>query len=49
METQGPFDVIVHKLSDVMVEAEHDGQSQQLLHNFQVTQPNVKAKFEVFR
>ncbi|KAG8002232.1 Inositol-tetrakisphosphate 1-kinase [Nibea albiflora] len=33
--TQGPFDVIVHKLSDVIVEAEHDSQSQQLLANFQ--------------
>ncbi|XP_029372943.1 inositol-tetrakisphosphate 1-kinase-like [Echeneis naucrates] len=32
---QGPFDVIVHKLSDVIVEAEHDSQSQQLLSNFQ--------------
>ncbi|XP_035478995.2 inositol-tetrakisphosphate 1-kinase isoform X3 [Scophthalmus maximus] len=32
---QGPFNVIVHKLSDVIVEAEHDSQSQQLLANFQ--------------
>uniref|UniRef100_A0A8C5DYI4 Inositol-tetrakisphosphate 1-kinase-like n=1 Tax=Gouania willdenowi TaxID=441366 RepID=A0A8C5DYI4_GOUWI len=32
----GPFDVIVHKLSDVIVEAEHDSQSQHLLANFQV-------------
>ncbi|XP_034023760.1 inositol-tetrakisphosphate 1-kinase-like [Thalassophryne amazonica] len=32
---QGPFDVIVHKLSDVIVEATHDSQSQQLLSNFQ--------------
>ncbi|XP_069390689.1 inositol-tetrakisphosphate 1-kinase-like isoform X2 [Paralichthys olivaceus] len=32
---QGPFNVIVHKLSDVIVEAEHDSQSQQLLNNFQ--------------
>ncbi|XP_069550482.1 inositol-tetrakisphosphate 1-kinase-like isoform X1 [Brachyistius frenatus] len=32
---QGPFDIIVHKLSDVVVEAEHDSQSQQLLSNFQ--------------
>ncbi|XP_062275276.1 inositol-tetrakisphosphate 1-kinase-like [Scomber scombrus] len=32
---QGPFDVIIHKLSDVIVEAEHDSQSQQLLANFQ--------------
>nr|XP_057935211.1 inositol-tetrakisphosphate 1-kinase-like [Doryrhamphus excisus] len=32
---QGPFDVIVHKLSDVIVEAEHDSQSRQLLANFQ--------------
>uniref|UniRef100_A0A8C2XCM9 Inositol-tetrakisphosphate 1-kinase n=1 Tax=Cyclopterus lumpus TaxID=8103 RepID=A0A8C2XCM9_CYCLU len=32
---QGPFDVIVHKLSDVIVEAEQDSQSQQLLANFQ--------------
>ncbi|KAL3057003.1 hypothetical protein OYC64_007480 [Pagothenia borchgrevinki] len=35
MGPQGPFDVIVHKLSDVIVEAEHDSQSQQLLANFQ--------------
>ncbi|KAF5896489.1 inositol-tetrakisphosphate 1-kinase-like isoform X2, partial [Clarias magur] len=35
MESQGPFDIIVHKLSDVIVEAEHDSQSQQLLDNFQ--------------
>ncbi|XP_066559820.1 inositol-tetrakisphosphate 1-kinase isoform X2 [Amia ocellicauda] len=35
MAAQGPFDVIVHKLSDVMVEAAHDCQSQQLLANFQ--------------
>ncbi|XP_077350395.1 inositol-tetrakisphosphate 1-kinase-like [Festucalex cinctus] len=32
---QGPFDVIVHKLSDVIVEAEHDSKSKQLLVNFQ--------------
>ncbi|XP_068601818.1 inositol-tetrakisphosphate 1-kinase-like [Brachionichthys hirsutus] len=32
---QGPFDLIVHKLSDVIVEAEHDSQSQQLLANFE--------------
>ncbi|KAG7479587.1 inositol-tetrakisphosphate 1-kinase-like [Solea senegalensis] len=32
---QGPFSVIVHKLSDLIVEAEHDSQSQQLLANFQ--------------
>ncbi|XP_034459804.1 inositol-tetrakisphosphate 1-kinase-like isoform X3 [Hippoglossus hippoglossus] len=32
---QGPFNVIVHKLSDVIVEAEHDSRSQQLLANFQ--------------
>ena len=36
---QGPFDVIVQKLSDVIVEAEHDSQSQQLLVNFQVKEP----------
>ncbi|XP_036392500.1 inositol-tetrakisphosphate 1-kinase-like [Megalops cyprinoides] len=35
MASQGPFDVIVHKLSDVIVEAEHDSQSQHLLANFQ--------------
>ncbi|XP_023689216.2 inositol-tetrakisphosphate 1-kinase-like [Paramormyrops kingsleyae] len=33
--SQGPFDVIVHKLSDVIVEAEHGSQSQRLLANFQ--------------
>ncbi|XP_071753370.2 inositol-tetrakisphosphate 1-kinase-like [Centroberyx gerrardi] len=33
--SQGPFNVIVHKLSDVIVEAEHNSQSQQLLANFQ--------------
>ncbi|XP_042342255.1 inositol-tetrakisphosphate 1-kinase-like isoform X2 [Plectropomus leopardus] len=32
---QGPFDAIVHKLSDVIVEAEHDSQSKQLLANFE--------------
>eukprot|EP00064_Thunnus_orientalis_P014194 superscaffoldBa00002435_g14235 len=32
---QGPFNVIIHKLSDVIVEAEHDSQLQQLLANFQ--------------
>ncbi|CAB1348753.1 unnamed protein product [Coregonus sp. 'balchen'] len=35
LESQGPFEVIVHKLSDVIVEAEYDSQSQQLLDNFQ--------------
>nr|XP_040039772.1 LOW QUALITY PROTEIN: inositol-tetrakisphosphate 1-kinase-like [Gasterosteus aculeatus aculeatus] len=32
---QGPFDVIVHKLSDVVVEAERDSQSQRVLADFQ--------------
>ncbi|XP_016887710.1 inositol-tetrakisphosphate 1-kinase-like isoform X2 [Cynoglossus semilaevis] len=32
---QGPFNVIVHKMSDIIVEAEHNRQSQQLLANFQ--------------
>ncbi|KAM8905149.1 uncharacterized protein AB9W97_008450 isoform 5-T5 [Spinachia spinachia] len=32
---QGPFDVIVHKLSDVIVEAERDSQSQRVLADFQ--------------
>lgn len=36
LEPQGPFDVIVHKLSDVIVEAEHDSKSQQMLTDFQV-------------
>ncbi|XP_072315022.1 inositol-tetrakisphosphate 1-kinase-like [Eucyclogobius newberryi] len=35
LEPQGPFDVIVHKLSDVVVDAEHDNRSRQLLANFQ--------------
>ncbi|KAI3353851.1 hypothetical protein L3Q82_005065 [Scortum barcoo] len=35
LAAQGPFDIIVHKLSDIIVEAEHDSQSQQLLTNFQ--------------
>ncbi|XP_062408287.1 inositol-tetrakisphosphate 1-kinase-like isoform X1 [Sardina pilchardus] len=35
LPSQGPFSVIVHKLSDVIVEAEHDSQSEQLLSNFQ--------------
>ncbi|XP_077579400.1 inositol-tetrakisphosphate 1-kinase-like [Stigmatopora nigra] len=35
LEPQGPFDVIVHKLSDVIVEAEYDSHSKQLLVNFQ--------------
>lgn len=37
---QGPFDIIVHKLSDVIVEAERDSKSQQLLANFQVRLQN---------
>ncbi|XP_037324775.2 inositol-tetrakisphosphate 1-kinase-like isoform X2 [Pungitius pungitius] len=32
---QGPFDIIVHKLSDVIVEAERDSQSQRVLADFQ--------------
>lgn len=44
MESQGPFDIIIHKLSDVIVEAEHDSQSRQLLDNFQVAQPNMKIQ-----
>ncbi|XP_051934997.1 inositol-tetrakisphosphate 1-kinase-like isoform X3 [Hippocampus zosterae] len=35
LEPQGPFDVIVHKLSDVIVEAQHEKQSKQLLVDFQ--------------
>ncbi|XP_074535904.1 inositol-tetrakisphosphate 1-kinase-like [Halichoeres trimaculatus] len=35
LEPQGPFDIIVHKLSDVIVDAERDSKSQQLLSNFQ--------------
>ncbi|XP_026228312.1 inositol-tetrakisphosphate 1-kinase-like isoform X2 [Anabas testudineus] len=35
LDRQGPFNVIVHKLSDVIVDAEHDSQSQQFLANFQ--------------
>ncbi|XP_078287076.1 inositol-tetrakisphosphate 1-kinase-like [Rhinoraja longicauda] len=36
MEDQGPFDVIIHKLSDLMVEADQDNpRSQQLLQKFQ--------------
>lgn len=44
LEPQGPFDVIVHKLSDVMVEAERDSRSQQLLANFQVGLACVSAR-----
>lgn len=32
---QGPFDVIIHKLSDLLLEAEYDSQSHQLIHDFQ--------------
>ncbi|RXM97908.1 Inositol-tetrakisphosphate 1-kinase [Acipenser ruthenus] len=35
LHRSGPFDVIIHKLSDVMGEAEHDSQSQQLLERFE--------------
>ncbi|XP_072919968.1 inositol-tetrakisphosphate 1-kinase-like isoform X1 [Hemitrygon akajei] len=36
IEDQGPFDVIIHKLSELMVEAEQaDSHSQQLLRRFQ--------------
>lgn len=36
LEPQGPFDVIIHKLSDIIVEAERDSKSQQMLADFQV-------------
>nr|XP_015196185.1 PREDICTED: inositol-tetrakisphosphate 1-kinase-like isoform X1 [Lepisosteus oculatus]XP_015196186.1 PREDICTED: inositol-tetrakisphosphate 1-kinase-like isoform X1 [Lepisosteus oculatus] len=35
LDLQGPFSIIVHKLSDVIVEAEHSSQSQELLANFE--------------
>ncbi|KAJ3591049.1 hypothetical protein NHX12_008996 [Muraenolepis orangiensis] len=35
LAAQGPFDVIVHKLSDVIVEAERDAKNRHLLANFQ--------------
>ncbi|XP_069763635.1 inositol-tetrakisphosphate 1-kinase-like isoform X2 [Narcine bancroftii] len=36
LEEQGPFDVIIHKLSDLMLEAaQEDSRSQQLLQRFQ--------------
>ncbi|XP_075905845.1 inositol-tetrakisphosphate 1-kinase-like isoform X2 [Nelusetta ayraudi] len=35
LEPQGPFNVIIHKLSDIIVEAEHDSESQQMLADFQ--------------
>ncbi|XP_039616533.1 inositol-tetrakisphosphate 1-kinase-like [Polypterus senegalus] len=35
LPAQGPFDIIIHKLSDLMVEAQYNSQSQQLLASFQ--------------
>ncbi|XP_051934998.1 inositol-tetrakisphosphate 1-kinase-like isoform X4 [Hippocampus zosterae] len=46
LEPQGPFDVIVHKLSDVIVEAQHEKQSKQLLVDFQTHNGHdIKGKY----
>lgn len=39
MEEQGPLDVIIHKLTDVILEADqNDSQSLELVHRFQVSE-----------
>ncbi|KAF7251978.1 Inositol-tetrakisphosphate 1-kinase, partial [Varanus komodoensis] len=36
IEDQGPLDVIIHKLTDVIIEADqNDSQSLELVHRFQ--------------
>lgn len=38
IEEQGPLDVIIHKLTDVILEADqNDSQSLELVHRFQVS------------
>ena len=38
IEDQGPLDVIIHKLTDVIIEADqNDSQSLELVHRFQVS------------
>lgn len=49
LEPQGPFDVIIHKLSDIIVEAEHDSKSQQMLADFQVRLQLIKKGIEKHR
>lgn len=39
IEEQGPLDVIIHKLTDVILEADqNDSQSLELVHRFQVSE-----------
>lgn len=44
IEEQGPLDVIIHKLTDVILEADqNDSQSLELVHRFQVSRETAQA------
>lgn len=45
IEEQGPLDVIIHKLTDVILEADqNDSQSLELVHRFQVSKGGGRAR-----
>lgn len=45
IEEQGPLDVIIHKLTDVILEADqNDTQSLELVHRFQVSKGGGRAR-----
>lgn len=50
IEEQGPLDVIIHKLTDVILEADqNDSQSLELVHRFQVSENHVALGCGIFR
>lgn len=47
IEEQGPLDVIIHKLTDVILEADqNDSQSLELVHRFQVSRDGEEGRPE---
>lgn len=45
IEEQGPLDVIIHKLTDVILEADqNDSQSLELVHRFQVSEDSEEGR-----
>lgn len=47
IEEQGPLDVIIHKLTDVILEADqNDSQSLELVHRFQVSEDSEEGRPE---
>lgn len=47
IEEQGPLDVIIHKLTDVILEADqNDSQSLELVHRFQVSGDVGRGAYE---